>query len=107
MIGNSRMTSAWPSMIRYARVGRVPVLHQPIAGSKPTRSPMKAKSFRHATAWARPLGRAQDQGGRVSLFLGQAHRVIARLAALDMTGQHVVTDLSRQDGTVPVIVRMI
>jgi hypothetical protein len=45
MIGNSRMTSAWPSMIRYARVGRVPLLHQPIAGSKPTRSHMKAKSF--------------------------------------------------------------
>src|ERR1700730_12335127 len=47
MIGNSHMTSAWPSMIRYARVGRVPLLHQPIAGSKPTRSHMKAKSFRH------------------------------------------------------------
>ena len=58
-------------------------------------------------ARARPLGRARDHGGRVSLFLGQTHRVIARLCALDMTGQHVVTDLSRQDGMVPVTVRMI
>jgi hypothetical protein len=89
------------------RVGRVPLLHQPITGRKPTRSRMKAKSFTHLMARARRLGRARDQGGCVSLFLGQAHRVIARLRALDMTGQHVVTDLSRQDGTAPVIVRMI
>jgi hypothetical protein len=87
-------------------VGEVLLLSR-LTGSKPTRSKMEAKSFGHLMARARPLGRARDQGGRVSLFLGQAHRVIARFRALDMTGHHVVTDLSRQDGTVPVIVRMI
>jgi hypothetical protein len=98
------MTSAWPSTIRYAASAR---LLSRLPGSKPTRSKMEAKSFGHLMARARPLGRARDQGGRVSLFLGQAHRVIARLRALDMTGQLAVTDLSRQDGMVPVTVRMI
>jgi hypothetical protein len=87
-------------------VGEVLLLSR-LPGSKPTRSKMEAKSFGHLMARARPLGRARDQGGRVSLFLGQAHRVIARLRALDMSLQHVVTDQSRQDGTVPVIVRVI
>ena len=90
------------------RIGLIPLLREPVAGVEA--DPLEHEGQELQTpngSGARPLGRARDRGGCVSLFLGQAHRVIARLPAFDMTGQHAVTDLSRQDGTVPVIVRMI
>src|SRR6266436_4598397 len=43
--GVSRMTSAWPSMIRYAASAGSPCCIKRLPGSKPTRSLMNASSF--------------------------------------------------------------
>src|SRR6201981_4010151 len=54
--GVSRMTSAWPSMIRYAASAGSPCCISRLPGSKPTRSLMNASSFSFAGSISEKIG---------------------------------------------------
>src|SRR6266446_1602240 len=54
--GVSRMTSAWPSMIRYAASAGSPCCIKRLPGSKPTRSLMNASSFSLAGSISAKIG---------------------------------------------------